>query len=100
MLFNLAGSEVLWDRRIAINATLHFIRRKDFSTTLQIATQLLNDPHDLIHKAVGWMLREVGNRHRPTEEVFLNQHYRTMPRTMVRYGIEKFPEDLRRGYLK
>jgi 3-methyladenine DNA glycosylase AlkD len=100
MLFELAGSEVLWDRRIAIMATFYFIRRNDYSTTLEVATQLLNDPHDLIHKAVGWMLREIGNRDQLKEEQFLLNHYREMPRTMLRYAIEKFPHDLRQNYLK
>jgi 3-methyladenine DNA glycosylase AlkD len=98
-LYTLAGSQVLWNRRIAIIATLHFIRRNDFGDTLGIAERLRNDKHDLIHKAVGWMLREVGKRSPTVLEEFLRAHYRYMPRTMLRYAIERFPEDRRRAYL-
>ena len=96
----LAKSVLIWDRRIAIMATFHFIRKGEFSETLQIAQLLLKDKEDLIHKAVGWMLREIGKRDQKTEESFLKIHYKTMPRTMLRYAIEKFPEDLRQRYLK
>jgi 3-methyladenine DNA glycosylase AlkD len=99
-LYQLAGSESLWDRRIAIMSTFHFIKKNKFDETLKLAALLLDDDHDLIHKATGWMLREVGNRHRQTEEVFLKKHLDQMPRTMLRYAIEKFPEPLRQGYLK
>lgn len=99
MLKTLARSHSLWERRISIIATLHFIRLKDFEDTLRISLILLKDKEDLIHKAVGWMLREVGNRDLKSETDFLDQHYRNMPRTMLRYAIEKLPEKQRKGYL-
>lgn len=100
LLFRLARSESIWERRIAIMATFYDIKNQDFDQTLQIAGILLQDKHDLIHKAVGWMLREVGNRDMECEINFLNRHYHNMPRTMLRYAIEKFPEPLRQNYLK
>ncbi len=99
-LYVLARSDMLWERRIAIMSTFHFIKNNDYADTLKIAQFLLSDPEDLIHKAVGWMLREIGKRHLPTEERFLKKHYQKMPRTMLRYAIEKFPEPRRRQYLK
>jgi len=99
-LISLAKSQDLWERRISIIATYYFIRQYEFQDTLDISEILLQDKEDLIHKAVGWMLREVGNKSRPTEEEFLLKHYQKMPRTMLRYAIEKFPEERRQGYLK
>jgi 3-methyladenine DNA glycosylase AlkD len=99
-LYALARSSDLWERRIAIMATFHFIKRNEFAETLKIARMLLSDKEDLIHKAVGWMLREVGKRHPQTEERFLKEHYKEMPRTMLRYAIERFPEAKRQRYLK
>jgi 3-methyladenine DNA glycosylase AlkD len=98
-LFKLAESDSLWDRRIAVIATFHFIRNRHFDTTLQLAEKLLNDQHDLIHKAVGWMLREIGKRDEKPMLTFLDSHCRTMPRTMLRYAIEKLDVDARRRYL-
>ncbi len=99
-LYRWASSRNLWERRIAILATLRYIKNGDFEDTLAIARILRDDEEDLIHKAVGWMLREVGNRDRKAEEGFLRAHHRKMPRTMLRYAIEKFPENVRRAYLK
>lgn len=100
-LIRLAKSKLLWDRRIAIMATFPFIRGGDLDWTFKIAELLMNDNEDLIHKAVGWMLREVGNScGQEVEEKFLKRHYRTMPRTMLRYAIEKFDEPMRQRYLK
>ena len=100
LLYKWAKSKNLWDRRIAIMATFQFIKHRQFNDTLAIATILLHDSQDLIHKAVGWMLREIGNRDLAVEEAFLQQHYRQMPRTMLRYAIEKLTEKRRQQYLK
>jgi 3-methyladenine DNA glycosylase AlkD len=99
MLRRLAASSRVWDRRIAIMATFHYIKRGEYSETLRLARLLLKDPHDLVHKAVGWMLREVGKRDRAVEEAFLRRYAAQMPRTMLRYAIERFPDRLRRSYL-
>jgi len=100
VLYELSQSACLWERRIAILATFHFIRQGDFDDTLQLAAQLLGDKEDLIHKAIGWMLREVGNRDLLAETEFLKKHYRCMPRTMLRYAIEKFSPEERRRFLR
>jgi 3-methyladenine DNA glycosylase AlkD len=99
-LYRLTKSKDLWERRIAVMATFCFIKRERYEDTLKIAKILLNDKEDLIHKAVGWMLREIGKRNMVIEEAFLKQHYKEMPRTMLRYAIEKFPEPKRQQYLK
>jgi 3-methyladenine DNA glycosylase AlkD len=99
-LYELAGSSSLWERRISIIATFSFIRNHDFHDALNIAEILLNDKQDLIHKAVGWMLREVGNRDPEVEKAFLKTRYQDMPRTMLRYAIERFPESERKRYLQ
>lgn len=99
-LGRLAKSEDLWERRVAVMATFHFVKRGEFGETLKLARALLSDREDLIHKAVGWMLREVGNRDPEAEEAFLKEHYRRMPRVMLRYAVERFPEEKGQRYLK
>jgi 3-methyladenine DNA glycosylase AlkD len=100
ILYKFAVSENIWERRIAIVATAWFIRNNAFDDTLNIAKILLHDKHDLIHKAVGWMLREVGKKDQKAEESFLLKHYKTMPRTMLRYAIEKFDVKKKEFYMK
>ena len=100
ILLTLAKSKNLWERRIAIVATWCFIRNQQFTWTLKLAKVLLKDPEDLIHKAVGWMLRELGKQNQQTLEDFLMQHATKMPRTMLRYAIERFPEPKRCYYLR
>jgi 3-methyladenine DNA glycosylase AlkD len=99
ILSKLVKSKSLWERRISIMTTFAFIKIGRFEKTFEIAEKLMNDKEDLIHKAVGWMIREIGKRDITKEEEFLKKHYKNMPRTMIRYAIEKFPEDLRKKYL-
>jgi len=100
VIYRLARSKSLWERRIGVISTFHFIKRNDFSDTLALAETLLDDQEDLIRKAVGWMLREVGKRNLEAEKKFLASHCRKMPRTMLRYAIEKFPEKERQSCLR
>jgi len=100
ILYKLAKSENLWERRIAIISTFAFIRNNEFTDTLKISKMLLKDKHDLIHKATGWMLREVGKRDQKIEEEFLKKYYLKMPRVMLRYAIEKFEERKKKFYLE
>lgn len=101
-LYRLAKSQNLWEQRISIISTFYFLRKNDFNDTFELAKTLLNHKHDLIHKAVGWMLREVGKRDQDSETDFLEEdgRFRKMPRTMLRYAIEKYPEDQRQAFLK
>ncbi|MBS3153410.1 DNA alkylation repair protein [Candidatus Woesearchaeota archaeon] len=99
ILYELAKTDNLWKKRIAIISTFEFIKNNQFEDTLKISEILLNDEHDLIHKAVGWMLREVGKRDIEIEEAFLKKYYKTMPRTMLRYAIEKFDGKKKEFYM-
>jgi 3-methyladenine DNA glycosylase AlkD len=99
-LYRLAKSSSLWERRIAVLSTFYFIQHHHFSEALKISEILLTDEQDLIHKAVGWMLREIGKRDITAEETFLKKYYKNMPRTMLRYAIERFPESKREKYLR
>ena len=99
LLYKLVKSKKLWERRISIVSTFYFIRKNDFSDTLKISELLLEDKHDLIHKAVGWMLREVGKRDEVVLHNFLKKHAHVMPRTALRYSIERLPDDFRRHYM-
>lgn len=100
ILYELAKSKNLWERRIAIISTFAFINKKEFNDSIKLATLLLKDKHDLMHKAVGWMLREMGKRDQGELTSFLDKHYKSMPRTMLRYSIERLPEKKRQFYLK
>ncbi|MFA5887776.1 MAG: DNA alkylation repair protein [Candidatus Nanoarchaeia archaeon] len=100
MLYKMASSNLLWDRRIAVLSTFIFISKNDFKDSLKLAELLLKDKHDLMHKAVGWMLREIGKRNQKAEEDFLKKHYKIMPRTMLRYSIEKFEDKKKEFYMK
>ena len=100
ILYNLVNSENLWEKRISIIATFTFIRKNEFQDTLAISEILLQDKHDLIHKAVGWMLRELGKRNLELLKKFLKEHYNQIPRTTLRYAIERFPEEERKKWLK
>lgn len=100
ILYKFAKSKNLWERRMSIISTYHFIKNNRFDETIKISEILLNDNHDLIHKAVGWMLREVGKKNKNVLVRFLKKHYKNMPRTMLRYSIERFPEKERKMYLK
>lgn len=100
ILVDLAKSKIMWERRIAIVATWHFIRQNEFTHTIKISKILLNDEHDLIHKSVGWMLREMGKRDQSRLIDFLQQYAHKMPRTMLRYAIEKFPDDVRKKLMQ
>jgi len=100
VLKKLAKSKNIWERRIAVLSTFYFINNGEYSESLEISKILLKDEHDLIHKAVGWMLREIGKKSLKTEEEFLKKNYRLIPRTMLRYAIERFPEKKKQAYLK
>lgn len=100
LFYELADSGNLWKQRISMLSSLYWIKKGEFSDALTLAEKLLNHPHDLMHKAVGWMLREIGNQDFETEYEFLRKHYQSMPRTALRYAIEKFPEEMRQDFLK
>ncbi|KIM11813.1 MAG: DNA alkylation repair protein [Sulfuricurvum sp. PC08-66] len=100
ILYTLARSKVLWERRIAVLATFAFIRERDFADILKLSEMLLEDSEDLMHKAVGWMLREMGKRDERVLRTFLDAHASLMPRTMLRYAIEKLDEEVRKGYMQ
>lgn len=100
ILYKLVKSDNLWERRIAILATFTFIKDKDFQDSIKLSEILLKDKHDLIHKAVGWMLREIGKKDEKVLTDFLDQHYKEMPRTMLRYSIERLNSKQKTYYMK
>jgi len=100
LLYRLAKSRLLWDQRIAVVSTLAFIRENDFSDILKLAEMFLTHPHDLIHKACGWMLREAGKRDEKALTDFMDRHSRVMPRTMLRYAIERLTPEQKRNYMQ
>src|SRR3989344_4459287 len=100
ILYKLASSTNLWEKRIAIIATFNFIKHGEFEDSLKIAEILIEDKEDLIQKALGWMLREIGKRDLAAEEKFLKKHYKNMSRVALRYAIEKFPEKTRQSYVR
>jgi 3-methyladenine DNA glycosylase AlkD len=100
LFYKLAASSQLWEQRIAMISSLYWIRKREFSDALALVEQLKNHPHDLMHKAVGWMLREVGKRDFEVANEFLKKQYSSLPRTALRYAIERFPEELRQDFLK
>ena len=100
VLYKLAESKNLWEKRISIVSCFTYIKKGKFNNALRISQILIDDKHDLIHKAVGWMLREIGKVEEKVLESFLKDHYKKMPRTMLRYAIEKFPEEKRKFYMK
>lgn len=100
LLYKLADSSNLWEQRIAIVSCMHFVRKGDFKDCLAIADKLLLHPHDLIHKATGWLLRETGKKDKAVLVAFLQTRYLRMPRTMLRYAIERFPEEERKKWMK
>lgn len=100
LFYELADSGALWRQRVAMISSYFWIKKGEYADALALAEKLKNHPHDLMHKAVGWMLREIGNRNLEVQIAFLKKHYQTMPRTALRYAIEKFPEELRQDFLK
>ena len=100
IIYKLVKSDNIWERRIGVMATFQFIKNKNYNPTLRVVNLLIGDKRDLIQKACGWMLREIGKRNQKVEEEFLKKYYKIMPRTMLRYAIEKFSEDKRKYYLK
>ncbi|MGB0495321.1 MAG: DNA alkylation repair protein, partial [Kangiellaceae bacterium] len=100
ILYRLSDSKLLWDKRIAMISCYYFIKRDDFNDTLKLSEIYLTESHDLMHKAAGWMLREMGKRNFELEDQFLAKHYKKMPRTMLRYALEKFPKERKQAYMK